>query len=136
MKTVIRWLFCLVVFIACFKPVYAQQYPISASTQLIPPYSVYLPDYAVSGSDKLRVILVQHDLTQPLYEVGLQMTVERNGTLIMRTAGYFRPKALTLTAGTPVISSGSDLTDYFNTGNIEFSGGYTRAEYERTRVLL
>ncbi|WP_161964306.1 fibronectin type III domain-containing protein [Chitinophaga flava] len=117
------------------KPTHAQQYPVTASTQIIPPYSVYLPDYAVPGSDKLRVILVQNDLTKPSYDVRLQMTVERNGTLIMRTAPAFNPRPLTLSAGVPTIISGADLADYLNTNNIEFSGGFSRDSYERTRSL-
>ncbi|WP_212005046.1 fibronectin type III domain-containing protein [Chitinophaga sp. HK235] len=117
------------------ETVVAQQYPVTASTQIIPPYSVYLPDYTVPGSDKLRVILVQNDLTKPSYDVRLQMTVERNGTLIMRTAPAFNPRPLTLNAGVPTIISGTDLADYLNTNNIEFSGGFSRDSYERTRSL-
>lgn len=113
----------------------AQQYAVTASTQIIPPYSVYLPDYGVPGSDKLRVILVQNDLTQPSYDVRLQMRVEQNGTLIMRTAASFNPKPLTLTAGVPTIIGGTDLYEYLNPANIEFSGGFSRDEYERTKSL-
>ncbi|MDQ3394534.1 MAG: hypothetical protein M3512_10555, partial [Bacteroidota bacterium] len=36
----------------------AQNFPVQASTQLIPPYAVYLSDYATPGNEKLRVILV------------------------------------------------------------------------------
>jgi hypothetical protein len=112
-----------------------QQFPVSASTQIIPPYSVYLADYAVPGSDKLRVILLQSDLTTASYDVSLQMTVEKNGTVIMRTAGYFRPRPLTLVAGVPTIIAGSDLGDYLNSNNIEFTGGYSRDQYEATKSL-
>jgi hypothetical protein len=113
----------------------AQQYPVTASTQVIPPYSVYLPDYAVPGSDKLRVILIQNDLTQPSYDVILQMRVEQNGTLIMRTSAAFHPRPLTLTSGVPTIISGSDLSEYLSTNNIEFSGGFSRENYDRTKAL-
>ncbi|WP_212004580.1 fibronectin type III domain-containing protein [Chitinophaga sp. HK235] len=122
-------------FVIVHKFVSGQQYPITASTQIIPPYSVYLPDYVVAGSDKLRVILVQNDLTTPSYEVRLQMTVERNGTLIMRTSPAFNPKPLRLMPGVPTIISSIDLIDYLNTNNIEFSGGFSRDNYERTRAL-
>jgi hypothetical protein len=117
------------------KAAIAQQYPITASTQIIPPYSVYLPDYAVPGSDKLRVILVQNDLTQPSYEVRLRMTVEMNGTVIMRTSPAFTPKPLSLSAGVPTIISGADLYDYLNSNNIDFSGGFSRETYDRTKAL-
>ncbi|GAA3912464.1 hypothetical protein GCM10022209_00800 [Chitinophaga oryziterrae] len=128
-----RYLFCLLLFVTAVAR--GQQYPVTASTQVIPPYSVYLPDYAVPGSDKLRVILVQNDLTQPSYDVILQMTVEQNGTLIMRTSGAFHPKPLTLMPGVPTIISGADLSDYLSTNNIDFSGGFSRETYDRTKSL-
>ncbi|SEW37932.1 hypothetical protein SAMN05428988_4751 [Chitinophaga sp. YR573] len=128
-----RYLFCLLLFVTSVAR--AQQYPVTASTQIIPPYSVYLPDYAVPGSDKLRVILVQNDLTQPSYDVILQMTVEQNGTLIMRTSGAFHPKPLTLMPGVPTIISGTDLSDYLSTNNIDFSGGFSRETYDRNKSL-
>lgn len=135
MPNLFRYLLSYLLLICICQTAAAQQYPVTASTQIIPPYSVYLPDYVVPGSDKLRVILVQNDLTKPSYDVRLQMTVERNGALIMRTAPAFTPRPLTLSAGVPTIISGTDLADYLNTNNIEFSGGFSRDSYERTRSL-
>ncbi|HJT73698.1 MAG TPA: fibronectin type III domain-containing protein, partial [Chitinophaga sp.] len=135
MSRIIRYLLCLLSLFIVQQTARAQQFPVSASTQIIPPYSVYLPDYAVPGSDKLRVILVQNDLTRPSYDVRLQMTVERNGTVIMRTAPSFTPKPLTLSPGVPTIIGGTELYDYLNSVNIEFSGGFSRDEYERTKSL-
>jgi|GEM_PF-2491374 len=135
MKAFIRiTLFCLLS-ILMQQSAIAQQYPVTASTQIIPPYSVYLPDYAVPGSDKLRVILVQNDLTQPSYEVRLRMTVEMNGAVIMRTSQAFTPKPLVLSPGIPTIISGADLYDYLNSNNIDFSGGFSRETYDRTKAL-
>lgn len=135
MSRLFRYLLSLLLVIAAQLSTHAQRYPVTASTQIVPPYSVYLPDYAVPGSDKLRVILVQNDLTQPSYDVRLQMTVEQNGVLIMRTAAQFNPKPLRLSPGIPTIIGGSELTDYLNSANIEFSGGFSREQYERTRSL-
>lgn len=135
MSHIYRYVLCLLLLVAGVTNVNAQQYPVTASTQIIPPYSVYLPDYAVPGSDKLRVILVQNDLTVPSYNVRLQMTVEQNGTVIMRTAAMFNPKPLSLSPGIPTIIGGIDLADYLNPANIDYSGGFSRNEYEKTRSL-
>ena len=134
LSCVLRCLLAALFFFA-LPSLQAQQYPVTASTQVIPPYSVYLPDYAVPGSDKLRVILIQNDLTQPSYDVILQMKVEQNGTLIMRTSAAFHPRPLTLTSSVPTIISGSDLSEYLSTNNIEFSGGFSRENYDRTKAL-
>lgn len=135
MKAFIRITLFYLLSILIQQSAIAQQYPVTASTQIIPPYSVYLPDYAVPGSDKLRVILVQNDLTQPSYEVRLRMTVEMNGAVIMRTSPAFTPKPLVLNPGIPTIISGADLYDYLNSNNIDFSGGFSRETYDRTKAL-
>ncbi|WP_343691708.1 fibronectin type III domain-containing protein [Chitinophaga sp.] len=113
----------------------AQDYPVIASTQIIPPYSLYVPDYYTGAGEQLRVILLQRDLTQPGYDVSLQMTLERNGTVIMRTSPSYHPPAITLAAGVPVIISGTALADYFSVDHLLFSGTYSREEYERTKSL-
>ncbi len=83
----------------------------------------------------MRVILLQRDLTQAGYDISLAMTLERNGTVIMRTIPTFHPQPVTLNAGVPVIISGTALAEYFMADNLLFSGGYSREEYERTRSL-
>ncbi|WP_160143449.1 fibronectin type III domain-containing protein [Chryseolinea soli] len=115
-------------------PSWSQVFPVQSTTQLIPPYSVYLSDYAEPGNEKLRVILVQHDLTQPSYALRLVMSVELNGQLILRTARTFNPPPIHLNAGIPTVISGADLSPYLDSRNIDFIG-YNRAEYERTRAL-
>jgi hypothetical protein len=109
----------------------AQNYPVSISTQVIPPYTTYLTDYG----DKLRVILLQRDLTQPSYNISIQMTIELNGSLILRTAPHYHPQPITLTPGVPLIISGTALTDYFLSENLTFTGTYPRETYERTHSL-
>src|SRR5215204_2514026 len=66
----------------------AQFYPVQVTTQLVPPYSVYLNDYATPGNDKLRLVVLQRDLTKPAYRIRLLLSVELNGKLIMRTSQF------------------------------------------------
>lgn len=112
----------------------AQFYPVQATTQLIPPYSVYLPDYATPGNEKLRVILLQHDLTQAAYQLRLVLTVELEGRVIMRTSRRFMPPPITLDPGVPTIIAGTDLSPYVDAGNLEFTG-FDRDQYLRTKSL-
>src|SRR5688572_13622137 len=113
---------------------WSQLYPVQVTPQLVPPYSVYLSDYATPGSEKLRVIVIQRDLTQPAYQLRLVMSVELNGRVIMRTARTFNPSPLNLDPGIPTIISGADLAPYLDSRNIDFVG-YSREQYERTRAL-
>jgi hypothetical protein len=113
---------------------YAQFFPVQATTQLIPPYSVYLADYATPGSEKLRVILVQRDLTKPAYQLRLVMSVEWNGKVIMTTSRAFNPAPINLDPGIPTIISGADLAPYLDSRNIDFVG-YSKSVYEKSKSL-
>ncbi|HYF67415.1 MAG TPA: fibronectin type III domain-containing protein [Ohtaekwangia sp.] len=113
---------------------HAQIYPVQVTTQLIPPYSVYLSDYASAGNEKLRVIMIHRDLTQPAYQLRLMLRVEWNGKVIMQTSRAFNPPPLSLNPGIPTVISGADLFPYLESRNIDFVG-YSREQYERTRAL-
>ena len=110
----------------------AQNYPLQATVQLIPPYSVYLSDYG--SNEKLRLILLQKDLTKPAYQIRLRLSVSLNGKLILQTSQSFNPPPLTLDPGIPVQLSGADLMPYVESRNLDFIA-YDRTEYERTRAL-
>jgi hypothetical protein len=114
--------------------VHAQVYPVQSTPQLVPPYSVYMSDYATPGNERLRVILVQRDLTQPSYQLRLVMSVELNGKIIMRTSRAYNPPPLSLNPGIPTVISGADLAPYLDSRNIDFVG-YSKEQYERTKAL-
>ncbi len=109
-------------------------HPVQSTLQLLPPYSVYLSDYAQPGAEKLRVILLQRDLSQAAYSLRLVFSVELDGRTILRTARTFNPAPLSLEPGVPTIISGADLAPYLDSRNLEFVG-YSREQYEKTRAL-
>lgn len=110
-------------------------HPVTASLQLVPPYSVYLADYAAPGNDKLRVILTLNDLSQPSYTVRLRLKVELNGRAIMQTDPVYRGSAITLMPGMPQIITGSQLNEYLVSDHLQFMNGFSRENYERTKAL-
>ncbi len=112
----------------------AQFYPVQSTPQLVPPYSVYLSDYATAGNEKLRVILVQRDLRQPSYQLRLVMSVELNGKIIMRTSRTYNPPPINLNPGIPTVISGGELAPYLDSRNIDFVG-YSKEQYEKTKAL-
>ena len=91
---------------------HAQFRPVQVTTQLVPPYSVYLTDYATPGNDKLRLVMLQRDLTKPSYQIRLQFSLELNGTIILRTSPLFNPAPIHLDPGTPTLITGIDLQPY------------------------
>ncbi|MDJ1482962.1 fibronectin type III domain-containing protein [Cytophagaceae bacterium YF14B1] len=109
-------------------------YTVQSTVQLVPPYSTNLTDYAQPGSEKLRVILLQRDLSQANYQVRLFFSIYLNGRLIIRTARGYNPPPISLAAGVPTVLSGVDLAPYLETRNLDFVG-YDRNQYEKTRTL-
>src|SRR5689334_3629629 len=89
--------------------VFSQFHPIQVTPQLVPPYSVYLSDYATPGNDKLRLVVLQRDVTKPFYQIRLQLSIELNGSVVLRTIPSFRPAPITVDPGVPVIITGTDL---------------------------
>ena len=125
-------LFIFLLFLLSFGQSFAQNYPLQATVQLIPPYSVYLSDYG--SNEKLRLILLQKDLTKPAYQIRLRLSVSLNGKVILQTSQSFSPPPLTLDPGIPVQLSGADLMPYLESRNLDFIA-YDRNQYERTRAL-
>ncbi len=111
-----------------------QNYAVQSSVQIMPPYSVYLSDYATEGNGKLQVILRQGDLSRPVYQLRLVMTVELNGRVIMRTSRFFNPAPIVLDPGVPTVISGAELAPYVDSRNIDFIG-YSKDQYEKTKAL-
>src|ERR1700760_2058529 len=90
----------------------AQIYPVQVSALVTPPYSVYLPDYASPGGDKLRLVVLQKDLTIQGYRLRFEMRVQINGVTIMQTAKSAIPPPITLQPGIPTVLNGTDLSWY------------------------
>lgn len=127
-------LFLTIIFFCGAFSAKAQIFPINATTQLVPPYSVYLPDYASGINNQLRVLLLNRDMTQPNYTVKLKMTIELNGSIIMRTADNFVAQPITLQPNEPYSVEGQQLAPYLNSNNIDFIG-YSKQDYEQKKGL-
>ncbi|MFL5743375.1 MAG: fibronectin type III domain-containing protein, partial [Niastella sp.] len=138
-RKVLKWFIASIMMLAALCQATNVQarfiYPVTASLQLIPPYSVYLPDYAAPGNDKLRVILTLNDLTQPSYTVRLRLKVEFNGKVIMQTDPAYRASPITILPGMPQIITGTQLNELLVSDHMQFMNGFNRENYERTKAL-
>lgn len=125
-------LLCFVLFLFSSN-IKAQVYPVQLSTQLIPPYSGYLPDYADPSSEKFKIILQFNDFLTPQYNVKLKLEIKGNGFTIV-TKQLFNPPPIVLQPGIPTIISGVDLAPYLNSSNLDFIG-INQAQYENRMAL-
>lgn len=112
---------------------YGQTYPVQISTQLIPPYSGYLTDYADPGSEKLKVILQFNDFSVAQYNLKLKFEIKGNG-FTLSTKTFYNPPPITLLPGQPLLLSSIDLAPYLNSNNLDFVG-INQSQYEQRMAL-
>lgn len=111
----------------------AQVYPVQGSAALVPPYSVYLADYTTRSTDRFIVNLVLANITRPELPVRLRLKIEGQNVTIETKAEYIGSQLL-LQGGIQLRLTGTDLLEYFNPNNLNFSG-ITRREFEKTGAL-
>ena len=85
-----------------------QQYPVQASVQIQPPYSVYLSDYA---NDRLAVQLQLRDLSKGELSVRLRWQIQGPGVSLVTTP-TFLPESHLLGVGMPLRLDGYALAPY------------------------
>jgi hypothetical protein len=111
----------------------AQIFPVQITTQLVPPFSGYIPDYAAPGNENMHVLMLFTDFSRPAYDVKLKIKLEGQGITIQSPAHYYSGP-FTLEPGVPSLLTGSDLSGLLNANNLEFSG-ITRQQYDQRKVL-
>ena len=112
---------------------YSQNYPVLSGISIAPPYSVYLSDYASMTSNKLVVNMMLKDPMEPNVNITLRVNIKGNG-IELRTRDDYRPQAIQLDGGIPLIISGSELESYLNPANLTFSG-ISKNEFMKTGKL-
>jgi hypothetical protein len=111
----------------------AQTFPVQISTQLVPPFSGYIPDYAAPGNESFHVFMLFTDFSRPAYDVKLKIKIEGQG-IVIQSPSWFYSGPVTLEPGVPGLLSGTDLAGLLNENNLEFSG-ITRQQYDLRKVL-
>ena len=122
-----------VLFLVLSEISFSQIYPVQLSTQLIPPYSGYLPDYADPSAEKLKMIMQFNDFSTPQYNVRLRIEIKGNGFTLL-TKQLFNPPPINLQPGVPFLLSGADLAPYLNSNNLDFIG-INQSQYEQRMAL-
>ncbi len=105
--------------LCCFTTALRAQtnYPVVATVQLNPPYSLYLSDYAAPDVQRMQVTLLMKDLTETNYKCRLRLTIEGFGTTLQSKAAFYTPPIL-LNGGEMLTLSGPDLAPYFDPKNL------------------
>lgn len=138
-KTNTHWhfrnIFLLLVILLCGTrtTLHSQNYPVQLTTQLIPPFSGYLPDYAAPDNSKLRLLVLFTDFSQPSYNIKFKFKLEGQGITIQSQSWYY-DGPFTVEPGVPQMLSGDDLSGLLDENHLDFSG-ITRQLYDQRKVL-
>ncbi|MBD2769203.1 fibronectin type III domain-containing protein [Hymenobacter sp. BT664] len=104
------------------RPAVAQVYPVQVTVQALPPYPIYLREFAAptAASDRLRLQLLLTDLTVPTRQVRLKMKLSNtNGSTVIQNGDVVaRALPLQLSGGLPLYLGSADLDPYFAPENL------------------
>ncbi|MBL6449949.1 hypothetical protein JMN32_26790 [Fulvivirga sp. 29W222] len=122
-------LMAIYLFMGVAQSAFSQIYPVNATTQIAPPYSVCISDYVAPGSEQLKLNLFLRDLTEPVYDVRIRLVIEGQGVRI-ETSPTYNPPPITIEGGLSTWLDATDLAPLFASRNLIFSG-YSKSEFER-----
>ncbi|MDR1717338.1 MAG: hypothetical protein LBS20_16005 [Prevotella sp.] len=129
----LRWMYILILCLASVGTYGQQQtYPVQVYTQLAPPYTAHIPAYYTGTQAKLKVMLINTDMQQPLVKVYLRMKILSSSFSAVTPPEVYTPQ-IELQAGMPLTLSLNDLEPYFKKENLRVSGG--QSEFYRTQML-
>ncbi len=112
--------FTIFLFLQLF--VKAQVKPVEVTTTVIPPYSVFLSDYIVQGSNKLSANILFTDYNETSWDVRLKITIQSN-TVLLKTKDTYRPtEPITLYPGQAFQVRDNDFAEYLDYNNLDISG--------------
>jgi len=112
----------LILLISATYQLRSQTFPVLSTTQVLPPYSVYLSDYASISSDKLITNLYLQDQNQSGLQVKLKITITGDNGVKLETKPEFMPQPITMYAGMPEQISGIALQQYLEPANLNITG--------------
>ncbi|WMN06019.1 fibronectin type III domain-containing protein [Marivirga arenosa] len=107
--------------------------PVQVTSNLVPPYSLYLSDYSDASLNKWNIQLLLRDFTQTDYQAKLRITIEGAG-IRLRTRQGFSTGGIRLEPGIPYQVDATLLSQYLNLNNMEVSG-INRAQLASTQKL-
>ena len=114
-------------------PSIAQQYPVQVITQLLPPYTLNVPQWYTGTSEKLAVLLTNQDLQRPTTSVRLRLMIQGPSVRLTSREGVYYP-TIHLDAGVPTRIALGDLAPYFNPDHLNFEG-INRSSYLNSYTL-
>ncbi|MBO7438182.1 MAG: hypothetical protein J6U21_00720, partial [Bacteroidales bacterium] len=114
----------------CTSAVAQRNYPVRATVQYTPPYSLFLGDLA---SPKIIITLTGQDLLDANCPFKLSISLECQNVKVT-TKPSFTPTPLYISGSQTIVLTGADIAQYFDIHNLDFQG-ITAAKYQQDGQL-
>ena len=129
-KTYISTVLILICWLGSVASLHAQLFPVQVNPQMIPPYSLKIPEYETAQSERIVVNLLSIDVTDISRRVALKVYIENNeGFSAQSNDVVVGANPIVLDGGIPVRLTNIDLQAYFSFQNLR---GISPQQYNKT----
>ena len=122
-KKCLHVLFALMLaFIIPVRTVAQDYYPVHATVQVLPPYSLYLSDYSNGFRDRLVITLYNRDLQQQTLDCRLRLRISNTSGFCIESRDEVPQRSITVEPNVPLRLTSQDIAPYLQTGNVKQTG--------------
>ncbi len=97
-------------------------YPVHATVQVLPPYSLYLSDYSNGFRDRLVITLYNRDLQQQTLDCRLRLRISNTSGFCIESRDEVPQRSITVEPNVPLRLTSQDIAPYLQTGNVKQTG--------------
>ncbi len=124
----INFILTVILSFGCLLSLSAQIYPVSITTQSMPPHSGNISDWTTPGVNRLGVNILLADVNEVNYQGQLKVKIEGQG-ITLRSKNNLPTAPIELRYGSPLQLNGYDLSEILHYENLIFEN-YSIQQYE------
>ena len=122
-KKCLHVLFALMLaFIIPVRTAAQDYYPVHATVQVLPPYSLYLSDYSNGFRDRLVVTLYNRDLQQQTLDCRLRLRISNTSGFCIESRDEVPQRSITVEPNVPLRLTSQDIAPYLQPGSVKQTG--------------
>lgn len=97
-------------------------YPVHATVQVLPPYSLYLSDYSNGFRDRLVITLYNRDLQQQTLDCRLRLRISNTSGFCIESRDEVPQRSITVEPNVPLRLTSQDIAPYLQPGSVRQTG--------------
>ena len=112
----------MLAFIMPVRTVAQDYYPVHATVQVLPPYSLYLSDYSNGFRDRLVITLYNRDLQQQTLDCRLRLRISNTSGFCIESRDEVPQRSITVEPNVPLRLTSQDIAPYLQPGSVRQTG--------------